>query len=265
MINNIEEPCKLISFNQTKTKLCDETTNNICKITSPNETTKNTISLIDCVNQDSSSDKKSKLKSEQETKGRVYATQNDLLMSKLNRFYNKGDNLEKMFNCITSEFRVSLRIIDWFATNYAKKYYTVYNITEDNGTVRRFKVYTDYKLKLCSYRKIRFDPFCRWERITFPYKDNFVINTTIGQMNFFQWVLENKVLEYILENYAAIECDMIKRNSTSKKKEACSKSDPNTKTRKKREELSVSAIRGVKKEIVDVRINFNFNQTTDQT
>ena len=37
---------------------------------------------------------------------------------------------------------MSLRLIDWFVTNWAKKYYTVYDINE-NGKPKRFKVYTD--------------------------------------------------------------------------------------------------------------------------
>ena len=35
--------------------------------------------------------------------------------------------------------------------------------------VQRFKVYVDYKLNLKAYSKKRFDPFCRWDRITVPY------------------------------------------------------------------------------------------------
>ena len=52
-----------------------------------------------------------------------------------------------------------LRLIDWFATNYAKKYYTVYNLEDNRGDVKRFKVYIDYKLKLKAYSKKRLIPF----------------------------------------------------------------------------------------------------------
>ena len=72
----------------------------------------------------------------------------------------------------------------------------VYNISE-NGESRRFKVYTDYKLKLKAYSKKRFDPFCRWDRIIIPYDEENNIQTTIGQLNFFKWVLENKILNII--------------------------------------------------------------------
>ena len=54
-----------------------------------------------------------------------------------------------MLKIITGESKISLRIVDWFATNYAKKYYTLYTIEESEHNVeRRFKVYVDYKLKL---------------------------------------------------------------------------------------------------------------------
>jgi hypothetical protein len=186
----------------------------------------------------------------------LYTTQNDLLLKNLLVFYNtkENDNLDKMLRIITGESKISLRIVDWFATNYAKKYYTLYTIeqTVDN-IVRRFKVYDDYKLKLKAYSKRRFDPFCRWDRISIPYKDDKCIETTIGQLNFFKWALENKVIDYIDDNYDTIEKDMNNRNSTSKRKELLSSSEQsNTKTRKKREELSVSATKSIKKEKVEI-------------
>jgi hypothetical protein len=179
----------------------------------------------------------------------TYTTQNDLLLSNLMDFYNKDNNMEKMLKIITGESRISLRIVDWFATNYAKKYFTLYAIDE----TRRFKVYTDYKLKLKAYSKKRFDPFCRWDRISIPYKDGTCIETTIGQLNFFKWALENKVIHYIEENYENIEKDMNCRNSTSKRKETIT---DNSKTRKKREELSVSATKSIKKEKVEIVVTF---------
>lgn len=185
-----------------------------------------------------------------------YTTQNDLLLNNLMDFYKNEDNLHSMLKIITGESKISLRIVDWFATNYAKKYYTLYNINEINGNVRRFKVYVDYKLKLKAYSKKRFDPFCRWDRISIPYKESTYIETTIGQLNFFKWTLENKVIQYIEDNYETIEKDMNSRNSTSKRKENTIE-NTNSKTRKKREELSISATKSIKKEKVEIVVNFN--------
>jgi hypothetical protein len=188
-----------------------------------------------------------------------YLKQNELVYNNLVRFYseNNYDKLDKVLPIINGESKISLRIMDWFTTNYAKKNYTIYTLIEDNRK-RRFKVHNEYKLKLKSYSKKRFDPFCRWERIPFPYKDDTKIETTLGQLNFFKWVLENEVDKYIENHYQEIETDMNHRNSTAKNKLI---NDPKmikgNKTRKKREELSMSAAKSIKREEVEVIIKFN--------
>jgi hypothetical protein len=183
----------------------------------------------------------------------TYTTQNELLLNNLMDFYKDENNLTNMLKIITGESKISLRIVDWFATNYSKKNYTLYTIEENDGTIKRFKVYFDYKLKLKAYRKSRFDPFCRWDRISIPYKNETCIETTIGQLNFFKWAIENKVIDYIYEHYEDIEKDMNCRNSTSKRKETVD----NKKTRKKREELSISATKSIKKEEVEIVVQFH--------
>ena len=192
------------------------------------------------------------------TTSSAYTTQNDLLMTNLMDFYKDETNLTRMLKIITGESKISLRIVDWFATNYAKKYYTLYNVETANGDIRRFNVYVDYKLKLKAYSKKRFDPFCRWERISIPYKDGTSIETTIGQLNFFKWALENKAIDYIDQHYDTIEKDMNNRNSTSKRKEInINTINDNSKTRKKREELSISATKSIKKEKVEIVLQFH--------
>ena len=204
-----------------------------------------------------------------------YNTQNDLLLNKLMNYYNDNNNLDNMLKIINGQSTISLRIVDWFVTNYAKKHFTVYNI-QKNGFNERFKVYNDYKLKLKAYSKKRFDPFCRWERITIPYKNDTSIQTTIGQLNFFKWAMENNVINYIEENYQTIDLDMNTRNSINKLKNvSISSTDSNSsssstnsigstgssnssnKTRKKREELSINASRSIKKETLEVLITLN--------
>jgi hypothetical protein len=219
-------------------------------------------------------------------------TQNDLLTAKLLTFFKRNDfePLKIMLDVINGESSISLRIIDWFSTNYAKKNYTVYTIPE-NGfkPERRFKVYLDYKLNLKAYSKKRFDPFCRWDRIAFPYLNNSYIQTTVGQLNFFKWAIDNQVIHYIEANYRDIEHDMNSRNSISKRKpgrhdeemtlELTLSSSPHTKrvddddtdgggkdddllslsstsTRKRREELSILASSCIKKEMVEVIVTF---------
>ena len=178
-----------------------------------------------------------------------YTKQNDILLERLLGYYHNNDNfnLKKMLSIINGESRISLRIVDWFATNYAKKHFTIFELNHDN----RFKVYLNYKLNLKAYSKKRFDPFCRWQRITIPYDENNSIQTTLGQLNFFKWAIENGVINFIENNYADIESDMNLRNSSAKSK------NNNSKTRKKREELSESATKSIKKEDIHVKITFN--------
>jgi hypothetical protein len=189
-------------------------------------------------------------------------TQNDLLMKNLMEFYKNRENIDKMMSIINGESKISLRIVDWFVTNFAKKYYTVYDlpIQRINGTIdiTRFKVYNDYKLKLKAYAKKKFDPFCRWERISIPYDEEKYMETTIGQLNFFKWAIENNIIDYIRTHYADIEQDMNSRNSTSKRKPSLELHEEikNDKTRKKREELSVSACKCIKKENVKIIVKF---------
>jgi hypothetical protein len=215
----------------------------------------------------------------------IYNTQNDLLLHKVLRFYheNDGENMDKMLEVINGTTSISLRIMDWFVTNYSKKHYTVYDLVGSAAAAtrpKRFKVYVDYKLKLRAYSKKRFDPFCRWDRINVPHKNGTTyIQTTLGQLNFFKWAIENEVLRYIHENYTAIETDMNIRNNTTRKLAkshqtssatidgsefvaATAVSDHSvvpaaTKHRKKREELSSSATKSIKKEFVDIVITFN--------
>ena len=215
-------------------------------------------------------------------------TQSELLLEKLLQFYNTNNNFDKMINIINGTSKISLRIVDWFVTNYSKKNYVVYEL--DNIKNDRVKVYNDYKLKLKAYSKKKFDPFCRWERINVPYKNDTCIQTTLGQLNFFKWIIENKILDYIEENYKLIENDMNLRNTSAKVKNSSLNSNTSTtsldsndsysstssvnsnnlnnlnnytnsisanKTRKKREELSSNASKSIKKEFIITTVEFN--------
>jgi hypothetical protein len=200
---------------------------------------------------------------------RIANTQNELLMRNLTKFYTNRAYLHRVMRIINGDSKISLRIVDWFVTNFAKQHRTHYLLPEENNA--DFHVYDDYKLKLKAYTKRRLDPFCRFERILIPYNGEKHMQTTIGQLNFFKWAIETNILEYIESNYESIELDMNARNSSSRnrgttKKNADAKEDSPTggsaaigtgvKTRKKREELSISAYKCIKKE--NIKINMTF-------
>ena len=182
-----------------------------------------------------------------------HSTQNDLLLSNLIKYYKDKTALMRIITIINGESNISLRIVDWFVTNYSKQNFITYDVVE-NGNTRRFKVFNDYKLKLKAYSKKRFDPFCRWDRISIPYYNSLHMETTIGQLNFFKWALQNNIIDYIEGHYNDIEQDMNNRNTSSKITKTI---NDNNKTRKKREELSISACKCIKKENVKITVTFN--------
>lgn len=132
----------------------------------------------------------------------------DLLMLSLSKFYTKAI-VAKILPIIEGESNISLRLIDWFVTNYSKKYNTVIT-KQHNNNIIHFNVYLSYRSQLKAYSKQLFDPFRRRDRITFYFDKESSIETTIGQLNFFRWIISNDILDYIGNNLKDIENDMIK-------------------------------------------------------
>lgn len=181
------------------------------------------------------------------------SSKQDLLMLSLTQFFKTKNNLNKMLKIVNGKSKISLRILDWFVTNFSKKYNTSYDLIENDNTLKKFIVFIDYKSQLKAYSKKQFDPFCRRERISFYDHDNNEIVTTVGQLNFFRWAIENKILDYVEKNLPVIENDMnnsirhiYKKDNTSDGK----------KQRRKRQELSVSATKTVNKHNVKIVVKF---------
>lgn len=179
-----------------------------------------------------------------------YSTQHDVMLATMVNFYSKDNykHLKTVLPIINGEAPLSLRLIDWFVTNYAKCNYVHYDVRG-----RRFIVHDEYRLRLHGYKKRRFDPFCRWDRVEIPYENDTFVQTTIGQLNFFKWALENGVLEHIHRHRKRIDEDMARRGSTAR---ARSKGPNDKRTRRKRRELSLSATRTVRRDEVEIEIRF---------
>ena len=176
---------------------------------------------------------------------------NELLFNSLKLYYKDDYNLTKLLNYLKVD-KISLRIIDWFVTNYSKKYDCMYTIySRDRIKLNPFNVFYSYKSQLKSYSKKFFDPFCRRNRIKYKYNDTDSLSTTIGQLNFFKWAINNGVIDYIKENYKKIEDDM------NESIQLIRKNTVKTNKRKKRQELSLSASRGLNKHHEKIIIDFN--------
>lgn len=178
----------------------------------------------------------------------------DLLMSTLTLFYRNPDNLQKFLPIVQGKTRISLRLIDWFVTNYSKKENVMFPVEHTFGGTRKasqFIVHTNYKSQLKAYSKRHFDPFCRGDNIRFCYEDKKSILTTVGQLNFFRWIIVNGILEYMQSNLADIERDM---TQSMKPQTSASKSDADLKPHRK--QLSVSATRTMLKHEVKMTVDF---------
>ena len=150
----------------------------------------------------------------------------NLLYNKIKKFYNKEENIKELLDIVEGSTKLSLRIIDWFVTNYSKKNFIVihnkkkqierFNAGKISPKTKKkledkyeeFNVHLNYKSQLKSFQKKQFDPFCRKERINFYYQPNKYIVTTVGQLNFFKWAINNNILKYIRDNLNDIEKDM---------------------------------------------------------
>ena len=188
----------------------------------------------------------------------------DLLMKSLSKFYANEGNITILLPIVQGTSKISLRVLDWFVTNYCKKN----NIILTNKSGSNIIVHMDYKNQLKAYAKIYFDPFCRRDRINFIYGKGDELLTTVGQLNFFRWAIENNIIEYTVANMEIIEKDMNsslkyeKEESDTKEKVSDAQEQTQAQSKKetrrrKRHELSVSAAKSVSRHNVNIIVEFS--------
>lgn len=121
----------------------------------------------------------------------------DILLNSINNFYYDEKNKTTLLDILDKSSGISLRNLEWFITNYAKKNQTSYKTCDG----KLFTVHCAYKSSLDGYSKKLFDPFCRSEK--FPYTvpgTSREIQTTIAQLNFIKWCIKNNIIDYISNN-----------------------------------------------------------------
>lgn len=168
----------------------------------------------------------------------------DALLRSLERYYSDIDCRRQLAAVVGRKSDVSLRIIDWLTTNYAKKHNVVYHVAGEDK--RSFNVFLEYKACLRSFSKKYFDPFARNDRVEFDDGDGKIIKTTVAQQNFFRWAIKNGVVEYAKQHVAEIEADMI---AAIQHRYAQQRS-------LKRKELSKAAVRSCTKTNISVTVKF---------
>lgn len=135
----------------------------------------------------------------------------------VDKFFKRcpSDIIIKMINIINGDDKISLRILDWFVTRYAKKNI---DFTVDNDV---FDVHINYKAQLKSYKKKYFDPFRRKCKFNYTFDINGekkVLLTTIGQLNFFGWAINNNIITFVNQSLSQITKAMNLSNKEDKKK-----------------------------------------------
>jgi hypothetical protein len=165
----------------------------------------------------------------------------------LQTFYAARKDLPEIMELLQGTSIISLRLIDWFVTNYAKRHNIGYVMSG-----QEFMVYMSYKSQLKAYSKKLFDPFCRRERIMFslPGTEQFI--TTVGKLNFFRWAIEKNVIEYLKTNRVTVETEM----NAHMKQLSRSRSTRNT---------TNSSTEDKKEEKVPKRVRTAFQTTPPQT
>jgi len=167
-------------------------------------------------------------------------SQEQWVLHRLEKFYSSQENITKVSDILNGKSILSLRLIDWFVTNYAKKFNVAF-MNKDKYVI----VYLSYKSHLKAYSKKMFDPFCRCKRIKFHGLD-----TTVGQLNFFEWIITDGVIDYLEVHRLAVHADMESRLQELK--------DTSDKVvRRKRHELSNSATNSLSRHDVTVKVSFD--------
>ena len=153
----------------------------------------------------------------------------DLLLLSLSNYYSKSDKISILRDIVENNSKLSLRLIDWYVTNYCKQHNIVY-ILKKKDTEEYFNVYMNYRSQLKAFKKILFDPFRRRERIKFHYDNDKELSTTIGQLNFFRWAIENDIITHLEKDTINVEKDMFDRQKQTRtnKKQVTSITTPNT-------------------------------------
>lgn len=168
----------------------------------------------------------------------------EVLLKSLCSYYDDDAAFQTFCGVLNGSTKMSLRVLDWLVTNYAKKRNIVYSIQVFDRHVT-FNMFLEYKSQLKAYSKRYFDPFCRRDRV--DYKG---VHTTCGQLNFFRWAIQYGVLEYAQRHHDEIEHDML--NSIQHRYLAGSKKED-----AKRKELSKAAIKSCTTTMVKVKVKFS--------
>lgn len=117
-----------------------------------------------------------------------------LILEEIDIFYKKGglnnEGQNKMINILNGNDDISLRRLDNFV------------VKSKNLVINKHNIHESFKNELKFYGKKYFDIYRRHGAVTYNLneKENKIINTSIAQLNFFKWLFQFGIIDYINKN-----------------------------------------------------------------
>jgi hypothetical protein len=193
-----------------------------------------------------------------QTRRRKIHCKQELIVMSLQTFYSNRKDLPEILELLQGTSAISLRLIDWFVTNYAKRHSIGYLL---GG--QEFMVYMNYKSQLKAYSKKLFDPFCRRERIMFSLPGIPAFVTTVGKLNFFRWAIEKQIIEYLKTHFETVETEMnahmkqLSRSRSTRTTTASSESNDQVQQKRVRTAFQTSPPQTVCRRDVEIKVGFD--------
>ena len=88
----------------------------------------------------------------------VFKSKEGIVLNSLLTYFENEEKKQLFIPIVTETSRISLRILDWFVTNYSKEHTKKIMRHKD---FKDFDIYNSYKSQLKAFNKKLFDPFCR--------------------------------------------------------------------------------------------------------
>lgn len=133
------------------------------------------------------------------------------LEESLTSYFSSNDNLKQML-IIHHSRTVQPRLIDFFITQYSKKYPQFY-IHNTHGIC---DIYNSYKLQLKGYHKKHFNLFGKDNKVKLGKN----ISIALSKLNVYRWILDNDVLKCINLNKFDVQNKYSDFRKSSSKKHA---------------------------------------------
>lgn len=172
-----------------------------------------------------------------------------IILNNARKFFESNPSFIKiLYNINAGKSRLSLRLIDWFLTNYTREHET-YIDTDD---YRDKGIYKLYRSKLKKFNKKYFDTFCRGDRIVIPQEDDSPLETTVGQLNLFYWLFSEGILNIIIQKRELISQHMAQN---TKKPVSLPTISSDAKAKKRKEITKSSSTLSIRRKIKNLNLH----------